>query len=150
MNNKIKSTLIALAMLSLFSCGSKKIPRDLGELEKKIELSKGPCYGNCPVFTLTIYEGGVLEYHGIQNVEKNGYFIRRLEKSKYKELLQAFEEAEMGQYEDYYPNPVVDFPTYKLTFLEKSVAGNQRMPEPLVQLIAELDELAQSGEWEAK
>jgi hypothetical protein len=150
MKNITKLTFITLAMLSLLSCGSKKIPRDLGELEKKIELSKGPCYGNCPVFTLTIYEGGVLEYHGIQNVEKNGYFIRKMEKKGYKELLQAFEEAQMSQYEDYYPNPVVDFPTYKLTFLEKSVAGNQRMPEPLVKLIKELDKLALSGEWEAK
>jgi hypothetical protein len=151
MKQLVTYSLLLFLLAGLFSsCSSKKIPRDLSELEIKIELNKGPCYGTCPVYTLTIYEKGILEYHGIQNVDKMGYFVKRMEKEAFNELINSFETADLTQYEDRYRNPVSDFPTFKLTYLEKSISGNQILPEPVQKLIKELDEITKTGEWQAK
>ncbi len=152
--NTFSLLTIAVIALLFVACGSNKVPKDLSTLEKKIELKKSPCFGSCPVFNLTLYDKGVLEYHGIQNVEKLGYYTRIIPVKAYNKLIETFEAADLDQFDDDYPNQIVDFPTFKITFHsedgEKTISGNEMLPEAVRKLVDLFSEYGDQGEWERK
>lgn len=41
-------------------------------VEKVVELSRGPCFGFCPSYRVTLYEDGTLQYEGDTHVKTHG------------------------------------------------------------------------------
>lgn len=157
MINQHPLTLTPVLLLSLFvlllgnSCGIVPKNTNLNELAKVIEMSKGPCYGTCPIFTITVYDNGVVAYKGERFTTKNGLSIKILKKAEYESLLKAFKDTDLWKYKDVYRSQIPDLQTVTMTYYEegdiKSIVGRDGRPEAVLRLEKLLDEIADVGEW---
>ena len=86
----------------LSSCGSNIKDFGLAELRKDIEMRKGPCYGRCPVYTLRVYEKGIVTYEGERFTDRLGIYIKRIPEEQYFELLETFQKVNLWQKDIYY------------------------------------------------
>ena len=148
------SLLFSLFVIVLASsCGDGIIPKNtnLNELTKVIEMSKGPCYGSCPIFTITVYDNGAVTYKGERFTNKNGLSIKILSKSKRQSLLSEFADADLWQYRDVYRSQIPDLQTVTLTYYDegdiKSIVGRDGRPSIVLRLEKMLDEIADSDDW---
>ena len=89
------------------SCGSS-IPAPQGKRDKVIEMSKGPCYGNCPVYTLTVFGNGLASYKGERNTDRLGTYVKKLDKAQMERLRREFKNANLWQYRDVYTGRIPD------------------------------------------
>lgn len=153
--NTLPFFLLVLGGLLLFnSCGLFQANTNLGELAKVIEMSKGPCYGPCPVFTITVYEKGVVAYKGERYSDKLGLYVKVLKKAEYNQLVNDFAGANLWQYQDVYKSQIPDLQTVTLTYYEegdiKTIVGKDGRPSAVLELEEKLDLLAAQDGWEQK
>lgn len=143
----------ALAFITMAATCRPFGPVDLNKLQPRIEMEKGPCFGSCPVYKLTIYEGGVAAYEGRRFTDRVGLHTKQLEMNQYRDLLRAFQEAKMWSFQNAYKAQVPDLPTVTITYHEdgnsKSVKGKDGRPQKIEELEAMLDKIAGSGGWSA-
>ena|SRR5438445_9510076 len=85
------SLLLAAALLALGSalaCHDPPKPRDLGSVS--ITLERTPCYGHCPVYTVTVHGNGMVEYLGKSNVDIPGAQMTTVDPQRILDLLRSF------------------------------------------------------------
>lgn len=71
-----------------------------------------PCFGECPVYELTIYEDGRLSYHGKNFVEFKGHYTAQLSDDKIREIKRRIEKSGFFNFEEEYDNPnITDLPS---------------------------------------
>ena len=125
------------ATLSFSSCHltdqlTSQTNTPINEEEKIISMSKGPCFGKCPVFTLSIYKNAMAAYQGDRFTERKGLWVKRLEKTEFNKLKEAFQKANLWQYNDMYKAQIPDLQTVTITYTEngktKSVKGKDGRP----------------------
>jgi len=118
-----------------------------------VSLSRGACFGRCPIYTFTVYESGVARFKGERFTAKLGTWIRRLPEADMKRLKSQLEETNIWQYQSSYPSRLSDAPQITITQYEedaqKSVTGKDGRPMPVLTLQDLLERLAQSNqdEW---
>lgn len=143
--------LLFILAINTASCGLVKPNTNIGELDKLVEMSKGPCMGFCPIYTVTIYTNGVVLYYGERNTNRQGNYIRVLGKSQLSNLKNALKKADLWQYQDLYKGRLPDLQTVTLTYWEegdfKTIAGKDGRPEVVVGFENQLEEIGNSGEW---
>ena len=126
----------------------------LDDLKKLAEMHKGPCFGSCPVFTITVYENGIAAYNGERFTDKRGLFTRNLGKTTLDKVKKAFSEADLWKYPDAFKSQIPDLSTVTITYYEgervKTILGKDGRPEPVMKLEELLDEIANTGEWTLK
>ncbi len=127
----------------------------LNNMNKVIEMTKGPCYGRCPVFTLTIYDKGIASYKGERYTDRLGTYVKKLEKEQVERLLREFKNANLWQYKDAYRGRIPDMQSVSITYYEgsrkKTVTGKEIRPNSVKWLESLLDQVAQSsGGWVQK
>lgn len=141
--------VMALA-LAFQGCGSPA-SASLSKLTPVISMSKGPCYGRCPVFTLTVYDNGIASYKGEMHTERLGTYVRKLEKGEMEKLLSEFKRANLWQYRDTYRGHIPDMQSVSITYHEngrqKTVAGKEIRPNAVKWLETQLDQLALTDGW---
>ncbi len=146
--------LAAMAVLMLSNCKMLSKSTNLDELTEIIEMKKGPCFGNCPVFTLTIYNNGVAAYEGERFTDRMGVYTKVLDKETFESIKTDFRLANFFQFQDAYRAQIPDLQTVTITYWEngrsKSVLGKDGRPETVVKLEENLDKIANSTGWEAK
>ena len=133
----------------------EETPTVTSESVKLFELTKTPCFGMCPVFTFTIYSDGKAAYSGKRWVDKMGLHIKQLTKSDLNAIKKAFADTKLAGYDDMYKNQIMDLPNWKISEFtdgtRKDVVGYQNMPEPVKELIKQMDALADSPDgWKAQ
>ncbi len=143
--------LLALGFTFAFPafCGSNT-PTPPGRRDKLIEMSKGPCYGNCPVFTLTILENGLASYKGERNTDRLGTYVKKLDKSQMERLRREFKNANLFQYRDVYSGRIPDVQSVTITYYEgdrkKTISGKEVRPNAVKWLESILDQVANDPE----
>lgn len=144
--------LVASAFILLAATCRPLSTKDLDKLEPRIEMFKGPCFGSCPVYKLTIYEGGIAAYEGRQYTNRIGLHTKLLDQNKYRDLINAFEESDMWGFQNIYKAEIPDLPTISITYHKdgqsKSVKGKDGRPERILQLEEMLTQVAEGGGWE--
>lgn len=66
-------------MLALAGCGGAgEAPSNSQSRFGELELSYGPCFGTCPIFSVTLNESGSLTYEGERFVEASGRHRRQM------------------------------------------------------------------------
>ncbi len=141
-------------VLSLAGCGTfgdlTKV--NLNEQTKLIEMAKSPCQGRCPVFRLTIYEGGIASFDGERYTERVGLWVKKLEKETYEDILRKFRVANLWQFKDVYRGEYFGAPTVSITYHEegdvKTIIGKDGRPYQVLELEALLDDLGRSSGWQ--
>ena len=175
MKSKSLTVLVLTFALLLSSCASLPIfrpsdgqpptpevsgePAAEQETDAVITLERTVCFGFCPVYMLTIYSDGRVEFNGQQNVKITGKQISQLTPEQVKELLDLFEKANYFELEDEYTAPVTDLPS---TITSLTLGGQYKSirnyggcldgspvpaPSALCELETRIDEVANTTQW---
>ncbi len=143
--------LLVAFVLQISSCAIVTPSTNIGELDKLVEMSKGPCFGFCPIYTLTVYSNGVVTYHGERNTNRQGTYLRILDKKQLSGLKSQLEKAELWQYQDLYKGRLPDLQTVTITYWEegdfKTIAGKDGRPKAVVDIETKLEDIANTGDW---
>ena len=115
-------------------------------------MSKGGCFGKCPIYKIEIYDGGYTKYYGERHAEKLGTFEKQLSKETYQSLLTAFENSDFYSFLDFYESNIPDAPSVSMTFVnkkleEKTVKGKLDRPDKLKELQVLIEDIASSKDW---
>jgi hypothetical protein len=105
--------LIILLPLLFLKCSGTRM---LNEQDLMIEMSKTPCFGQCPVYSIKIDKKGKGLFEGIENTEKKGIYRFSISGPELERLITSFLEVEFFQFEDEYYEPVSDLPTTYIGF----------------------------------
>ncbi|HLJ91075.1 MAG TPA: DUF6438 domain-containing protein [Candidatus Angelobacter sp.] len=65
-----------------------------------IQLSRGPCYGTCPQYTLRLHGNGTVEYDGVEYVAIKGHHEGKINKEQLLRILQSLDHADFSTLED--------------------------------------------------
>jgi hypothetical protein len=144
-----------LTSLLLFGCNVSKKGESNSfnyPATSMIKLSKGACYGTCPIYDLSIYGNGKAVYIGKRFTDLEGEYYRVLTTTATNALFDRFVEADFWSYEDHYTSDIADLPSTWITFehddQSKMVLAYYNVPESLLNLIREVESVIESYEWE--
>lgn len=148
--------LICLILASLPACKGSKVSGTQSSANTMIYaddfelyMKKKPCFGQCPVYEITINADGTVVYYGEMYVEKEGTFKKQLAESQFEALKQIIEETGFFELEDKYDNEMImDLPSTVISLTNekkhKSVESKYGAPESLKTLERKLNEIALS------
>ncbi len=118
-------------------------------------LRKTPCYGDCPVYSMTLLESEMAILDATKGTVKAGKQVQKLGHFDYTDLVTQFRQVAGMELADRYPvegNVPVDLPFTELTFTDEE--GKERVievygsaPEPLADFITSLEEIATGYGW---
>lgn len=144
--------LSALAFILMASSCRTFGVQDLDKMQAKIEFQKGACFGSCPVFKMVIYQGGLATYEGQRFTDRMGLHAKQLDGETYKELVKAFDAANIWNFQNTYKAQVPDLPTVTITYYKddnvKTIKGKDGRPDKVVELEKMLNKVAESGGWQ--
>ena len=148
-NASIVVVSIALG-LTILGCSSSNLKTK--NLTKVFEIQKQRCFGDCPVYTLTIYDNGLMEYIGEANTKKIGTYSKKLNINDLRKLTKEFRDGGFFNFKNVYRSFVPDLQTIIITFAEdgvsKTISGKEEgRPEELLVLEEKLEKIANSDGW---
>jgi hypothetical protein len=124
-----------------------------------ITLERTACHGTCPVYTLSIFQDGKVEYDGLDFVQVKGKQTGSITPEQVKELLSTFKDADYTNLKDEYKAPVTDLATTITSFTQdgktKTVSNYggclegspDRAPQALCDLEKHIDFIAHTAQW---
>ena len=117
----------------------------------KISLERTMCFGRCPVYKLTVYSDGKVEYEGKDFVKEKGVRRSRISEKDFRKLMKKVEEIGFFEFKDRYDGRVTDLPTRITTVTKGDVSKTVRNyyggPESLSDLERLIDEVTNSAQW---
>jgi hypothetical protein len=121
----------------------------------EITLERTPCFGTCPVYTVTIREDGTVIYNGENHVTVTGEQTSSIQPESAAALFAAFEDAGYFDWDEAYDTQTVtDLPTIITSVTRNGethqitrYAGDQSAPLALAFLEYMVDELAYTQQW---
>lgn len=145
-------SFVALAFILMASTCRPFSTKDISKMKPLVELKKGPCFGSCPVFEMIIYEGGWVSYEGERFTNRIGMHMKQIDVETFKDVMRAFEDADVWQYQNIYKAQIPDMATVTVVYHKdgntKSIKGKDGRPAKIVELGKMLDQIAQSSGWE--
>lgn len=137
-------------IVSVFPCEAlaqpEAIPPDL-----IIKLERTACFGQCPVYVVSIDAAGNVTFDGTEFVGSKGRQTDRIPASRVAALLATAKRAGFFELRDSYRAPISDLPTTFVTITAngatKRVEDYFGAPQSLKQLEREIDEAAGTRRW---
>ena len=131
-------------------CSTIKLETNPDKIAPTIVYSKGSCFGKCPIFTLTVYNSGLVKFNGRRYTGMDGKHEMQLDKKKYAEIVNKFRENRFWRFNDTYDMDLVDAAMTTVSFSDKgknkTVKGKSGFPDKLIELTKELDKLVKDKE----
>lgn len=117
-----------------------------------ITMQRGACFGHCPIYTVTIYGNGKIEFQGDRFVDNVGFYVDSIAVDDVKKLVHAFHTSGFFSMKDEYTNPrITDLPSVRTTFsgngVLKSIRDYFGAPQELKALEKLVDSIAQTRQW---
>lgn len=140
------STLI-LTLLLFQSCKTTKEFSELTSKDIKIKMTTGACFGSCPVFTLSVYDGGYAHFKGDRFTKMDGKWLKKMKKDDYTKLADIFAASSFDSFQDEYESELADLPMVRITYNSKTVAGKDGRPESLLTLQRMLEKIINNDGW---
>jgi hypothetical protein len=121
----------------------------------RITLSRGGCYGRCPIYEVEIHGDGTVSYDGKANVATKGRRTATISHASLKELVDFFRKADYFSLSDRYASMATDYPAYEtsISFDEVSksvldyVGQSAGMPSTVSDVEAAIDRLSGAYKW---
>ncbi len=120
-----------------------------------IKLERGPCYGPCPIYKLTIHGEGKVVYVGERFVQVEGKKTSLISKKKMRELVSEFEKTDYFALKNRYDRE--DWTCNPSTITSIEIQGRKKRiyhyhgdcsaPEALTKLEDKIDEIASTKRW---
>ncbi len=150
----MKRLIPLLASLAALVAATPTLARSHGEPDS-VTLSRSPCFGTCPVYTVEVREDGQVTWHGKRFVQVVGDRTARIRPAEARRLIAHFRAARFFTLEDRYAARITDMPTQTLTLnvdgRTKTVvdyAGERAgMPTVVKALEKDVDETAGTRRW---
>ncbi|MEI9939517.1 MAG: DUF6438 domain-containing protein [Pseudomonadota bacterium] len=156
--------LACMALVCLVDCGKKKAPADTTSIDQPhppdtvpgamaiATLERTGCYGECPVYRLTVSNDGSVVYVGTRWVKVLGRQVYKISDAQLAELQAAFEHANFSQLRDYDKVESTDDDWAHLSYRRGSgfkrvrhYHGDNAAPPALGALEDEFDRIVDSG-----
>lgn len=145
--------LAAICSLLLGSCAFlAPTPKNLDRYQLRATYQQGPCFGRCPVYTLSLYQNGLLVYEGERFTDKEGTWYRLLGRTEVATVLDSFMALDMRRFPVSFPSRVPDLATVSLSFIDLSAQGQrfvtafkEEAPADLLKMAERMRSLAQAG-----
>lgn len=138
-------------LLGLFACKAKKVMTSTEDRVQVLELTKTPCFGECPAFTMKIYSDGYAELDAKLNLDRLGLLEKQLDEDTMKRLVKTCEKNEIFALKDKYEERIMDLPTTKLMVhvdgKTKNISGNYKFPDGFKNIVAALMEVVEADDW---
>ena len=139
----------------LFACKSSKETRAIEEVEPdfvRVSLKKGPCFGQCPVYELKIYNSQMAVFKGKRFTEKLGTYSKQLSNEEYNQILMVCKSAELPSMQAKYLSQIADLPLITIGYAEdadsyRTIQGKESRPEKLLSVQKQLEIIAESDGW---
>ncbi len=120
-----------------------------------ITLERGPCYGACPVYKLTVSGDGTVIYKGERFVRINDTRMITVSEEEVRQLISEFERINYFSLEDSYEEKMVtDMETVITsitvngkTKIVRHYHGDKSTPKELRELENKIDEIVNSEQW---
>jgi len=131
---------------------TSKMEESIQEADKWISMSKGACYGTCPIYTMTIHENGITKFLGKRFCAMLGPHVAQLSSEQMTSLEQHIAEIQVEELPEKFESMIADLPSTEITFYEKdgtskSVWWNMNAPEKLVNLSTFMDSYRGELNW---
>ncbi len=161
MTHMIHSRLIRIVAIGLLAvlaaaCNGASGPEDAATTVDSITLERQPCFGFCPVYTVTLHGDGRVEYNGADFVEVTGPQTATIDPAAVQALADRMIAAGYLDMNDEYLNQEVTDHPYAITSLTltdgttKRIAhyyGDSSAPAVLTELETAIDETAGTAQW---
>ena len=156
--------IACVALVGLADCGKKKAPADTTSIDQPhppdtvpgamaiATLERTGCYGECPVYRLTVNSDGSVVYVGTRWVKVLGRQVYKVSEAQMTELQAAFEHANFSQLRDYDKVESTDDDWAHLSYRRgggykrvRHYHGDNAAPPTLGALEDEFDRIVDSG-----
>lgn len=147
------------------------------ETELILKMERTPCFGNCPVYTLTIQPDGKFSFDNVKSIEKGVEVIKikhlenKLSEEKINQIISEIDKADFFSLENSYTGDSDNCPTYwtdsstvilsiSLREKEKTITHylgceendnpadkGKIYPQQLYNLENKIDEIVETGRW---
>lgn len=129
--------------------------QDYGKMRTIIKLQRGPCFGPCPIYKVTIYGNGTVIYIGKEFVKTKGKHKINIGDGKIRELISEFEKIHYFQLKGSYEDEEVSCSSTTITSIAingktktiRHYHGDSSAPEKLTYLEDKIDEIINSNQW---
>ena len=126
LSNVSKFSLLLFAFVAFTAQKCKKVDPNNYQYNAGtiVSMRTTACFGECPVYTVTLMGTGEATFEGKQFSKKQGMHKKKFEPIKINALIAAFIDADYWSFEDEYKQPITDLPSTYLTFkhLRESIA----------------------------
>lgn len=86
----------------------------------QITLSLGPCFGNCPISSISVDLNGNIIYLGESNTQYKGLFKGKIDKEIFKEIVSELNKIKFTDLENEYSVDATDLSDISITFINKN------------------------------
>lgn len=144
---KLALILLPVLMISLFACAQKKI--------SYIKMNRTACFGRCPVYSVEIYQNGLVRYSGELFTDHQGVYEKNIGKTKAQNLMKQFAKYRVDTCSNQYTSRIADLPgilfNIKYGSTTKRINNAHFGPDFLRTLAADVDSLSQvNSSWKKK
>jgi len=115
-----------------------------------VSMSKTPCYGRCPTYSMSIFDNGNIEYNGKRFVEKEGNYTGTLSMDQINMIKERINTSNFFELNSKYDSNVTDFPSciieVKLDGKSKKITDRIGAPKELKKLEKFIEEMVFNAE----
>lgn len=111
---------VDLPKLKLDTTEGKALKEEAVHDSLVMNITRTPCYGQCPVFSADIYLSGLVIYNGKRFVKNEGFHTARMSADQISSIQKMITSIGYFNLKDEYDSPVTDLPT---TYTTASLNG---------------------------
>ena len=143
--------LSAIALINFTSCDPAVLLGPQADRADKYDLRvryhRGSCYGRCEVYTLNVYDNGLLIFEGKRFTDRPGTWEKSIDRRRVTSLLDSFARADFPNYPRSFRGEIADAATIEFTYYNQDgkeyvTSYKDIAPPELEQLSSKLHNLA--------
>ncbi|MBL4624052.1 MAG: hypothetical protein JKY42_02760 [Flavobacteriales bacterium] len=117
-------------------------------------ITRTPCYGRCPAYTVKMYVSGYSSYEGKSHTEMIGTYTGSMSKESLASIVKKVDDIKFFDMNNIYDTNVTDFPSVHVYANQdgkrKQIIDRQGGPKELKELEILIDEMVKGIEWTKK
>lgn len=152
--------LFLSASLTLTACAQTKNTTTVVKTEKPaapvanaydwVEISRGACYGRCPIYTVRVLPDGLVQYYGKRFVTFEGTYEKQYAPQEVAEIFSNLQTYRVDTTKDNYNVPIADLPTLTFSYnhngQKRTINNAQFGPGLFAALAEQIDRVAKVDE----
>lgn len=116
--------LITLAVFLTSACDPAVIlgpqASQADKYDLRVRYHRGSCYGRCEVYTLNVYENGLLIFEGERFTDRPGTWEKSIDRRRVTSLLDSFAKSDFANYPVSFRGQIADAATIEVTYYDEA------------------------------